>query len=70
MRYREAAKKLRKLGCEELARRSGGSHRAWHNPVTGAVSPLPDWGHKDLKIGTLRQVVRDLGLDWEEFKKV
>ena len=31
MRYREAARKLTRLGCYEVPRR-GGSHRKWHNP--------------------------------------
>jgi len=69
MRYREAARKLRALGCEELPRRHGTSHRKWYNPATDRIAPLPDWGSKDLKIGTLRHVVRQLGLDWEEFKR-
>ncbi len=69
MKYREVAEKLRKLGCEEIPRRSRGSHRKWHNPATGAIRPLPDWGAKDLKMGTLRQVIRGLGLDWDEFLK-
>jgi predicted RNA binding protein YcfA (HicA-like mRNA interferase family) len=30
--------------------------------------PIPDGGNKDLKIGTLRQIIRQLGLDWENFK--
>jgi mRNA interferase HicA len=69
MRYREAARKLRALGCEELARRGAGSHRKWHNPATGALASLPDWGSKDLKLGTLRAVVLQLGLDWDAFQK-
>ena len=68
MKYREIAKKLRALGCEELPRRGSGSHRKWHNPVTGKIAPIPDWGSKDLKMGTLRHIVRQLGLDWEGFK--
>ncbi len=28
---------------------------------------LPDWGAKDLKSGTVRAVVRQLGLDWAAF---
>lgn len=32
-------------------------------------SPVPDWGSKDLKSGTIRAAVRQLGLDCEEFKK-
>jgi mRNA interferase HicA len=68
MKYREAAKKLKRLGCEELARRSGGSHRKWHNPRTGRATIIPDWGAKDLKMGTVRAAVKQLGIDWDEFE--
>ena len=67
MRYREAARKLKKLGCREVPRRGRGSHRVWHNPDADRIAPLPDWGSKDLKKGTLRAVIKQLGLDWEEF---
>lgn len=70
MKYREVARKLGALGCEELARAGGGSHRKWINPATGKGTVVPDWGKTDLKIGTLRGVVRQLGLDWEEFRNI
>ena len=67
MTYREVTRKLRALGCTELPRRSGGSHRKWHNPTTGGATVLPDWGSKDLKQGTVRAAVRDLDVGWEQF---
>lgn len=67
MRYREAARKLVRLGCYEVQRRSGGSHRRWFNPETRGNATLPDWGGRDLKIGTLRAAIRQLGIDWAEF---
>ncbi len=69
MRYRDAARKLVELGCREIPRRSGGSHRRWFNPETQTDAVLPDWGSRDLKIGTLRSAIRQLGLDWTEFQK-
>lgn len=69
MTYREAVRKLRRLGCEELPRRSGGSHRKWSNPATGQATIVPDWGAKDLKQGTLRAAVRQLGIDWRAFEE-
>jgi predicted RNA binding protein YcfA (HicA-like mRNA interferase family) len=69
MKYREASKKLKAFGCEELPRRGSGSHRVWHNTKNGKIASLPDWGAKDLKLGTLRAVIRQLGLDWQEFLK-
>jgi predicted RNA binding protein YcfA (HicA-like mRNA interferase family) len=70
MRYQEIATKLRKLGCVEIPRRGGGSHRKWQNPASQKISPVPDWGSKDLKLGTVRAIIRQLDLDWEEFKRI
>lgn len=69
MTYREVARKLRRLGCHEIPRRSGGSHRKWINPATGRATTVPDWGAKGLKLGTLRGAVRQLGLDWQAFEE-
>ena len=68
MRYREAARKLRRLGCQEVPRKTRGSHRTWFNlDDTRQKASLPDHGSRDLRIGTLRTAIRDLGLDWREF---
>jgi predicted RNA binding protein YcfA (HicA-like mRNA interferase family) len=69
MKYREVARKLTALGCQEIARKGSGSHRKWGNPANGRQTIVPDWGGRDLKIGTVRGVVRQLGLDWSEFEK-
>ena len=69
MKYREVEKKLRKLGCLEINVGGKGSHRKWINPLKNSGAPVPDWGSKDLKTGTVRAAVKQLGLDWEEFKK-
>ncbi|HSX81970.1 MAG TPA: type II toxin-antitoxin system HicA family toxin [Candidatus Saccharimonadia bacterium] len=69
MIYREVATKLHRLGCDEEPRRGGGSHRKWRNPTTGQRTSLPDWGPKDLKIGTLHAAVRKLGLTWHAFEE-
>jgi predicted RNA binding protein YcfA (HicA-like mRNA interferase family) len=69
MIYREAARKLAALGCHEIPRRGGGAHRKWKNPATNRSTVLPDHGSKDLKIGTLRAAVRQLGLDWAAFQQ-
>ena len=69
MRYRDAARKLAELGCYEIPRRGGGSHRRWFNPEAQKDAVLPDWGGRDLKIGTLRSAIRQLGLGCEEFQE-
>jgi predicted RNA binding protein YcfA (HicA-like mRNA interferase family) len=68
MKYREVARKLTALGCHELQRQGGGSHRKWHNPSANQATVVPDWGSRDLKLGTVRAAVRQLGLDWQEFQ--
>lgn len=70
MKYKEVVKKLKQIGCEEIPRKGGGSHRKWYNPQNKVVVPIPDWGNKDLKLGTLRQIIRQLDLDWEVFKNL
>jgi len=69
MTYLDVARKLRRLGCQEVPRRSGGSHRKWMNPATGRATTVPDWGAKDLKLGTIRGIVRQLGLGWQAFEE-
>jgi predicted RNA binding protein YcfA (HicA-like mRNA interferase family) len=69
MIYREAARKLAALGCREIPRRGGGAHRKWSNPATNRSTVLPDHGGKDLKLGTVRAAVRQLGLDWALFQQ-
>ncbi len=69
MKYQDVATKLRKLGCQEIPRRGSGSHRKWHNPAVNRFTTIPDWGNKDLKTGTLRHIIRQLDLDWEDFKR-
>jgi predicted RNA binding protein YcfA (HicA-like mRNA interferase family) len=68
MTYREVARKLKKLQCAELPRKGGGSHRKWFNPGPQLATVIPDWGSRDLKLGTIRAAVRQLGLDWQAFQ--
>jgi predicted RNA binding protein YcfA (HicA-like mRNA interferase family) len=68
--YREAIRRLKALGCVEVLRRGGGSHRKWRNLTNGRTTVLPDRQGKDIKPGTLRAAVGQLGLDWTEFEQV
>ncbi len=54
MKYRDVAQKLMRLGCQELPRRSSGSHRKWFNPATDKATVVPEWGAKELKLGCMR----------------
>lgn len=66
MRYQQLARRLRDLGCDEM-RTGKGSHRIWHNPLIGQVTSIPDWGARDLTLGTVRAVIRELGITRREF---
>ena len=70
MTYREVARKLTVLvlGCHEVPRKGGGSHRKWANPAANRSTVVADWGGHDLKMGTVRAVVRQLGLNWADFE--
>ena len=69
MTYQELSRKLRGFGCHERKRRTRGSHRKWFNPNTNKSTSIPDRGRRDLPIGTVRAIVRQLGLNWEEFNR-
>jgi len=68
MTYREVTRKLAALGCQELPRRGSGSHRKWFNPRTQRITVVPDWSGRDLKFGTIRAAVKQLGLEWTDFQ--
>jgi predicted RNA binding protein YcfA (HicA-like mRNA interferase family) len=69
MRYRELAKRLRGLGCQEL-RWGKGSHVIWLNPENGKIASVPDWGAKDLAMGTVRAIIRELDIDRKAFGSI
>ena len=70
MKYRELAKRLKALGCQEIKRRGKGSHRKWINPASGKGTVIPDWGGRDLKEGTLRAILKQLEIDPAEWEKM
>ncbi len=68
MTYRDVARRLAALGCQEMRRRGGGSHRKWFNPATERATVIPNWSGRDLKLGTVRAAIRQLGIDRQEFQ--
>jgi predicted RNA binding protein YcfA (HicA-like mRNA interferase family) len=70
MNYKELTRKLRALGCNEIPRRGGGSHRKWINPAFERGTVIPDWGNRDLKQGTIRAILKQLGIDSDAFEKI
>jgi predicted RNA binding protein YcfA (HicA-like mRNA interferase family) len=66
-KYREVARKLRTLGFA-FDRPGPGSHEVWRHRETGRKVTLPHHA-RDLAEGTLRAVLREAGIDVEEFLK-
>lgn len=66
MKYRDLAMRLRELGCEHV-RDGAGSHKVWWNPSQDRYTTIPDWGAKDLRTGTVRSIIRDLGIQRSDF---
>ena len=64
--YKELAERLRGLNCQEF-RDAKGSHVVWYNPATDQKIGVPVWGNKDLKLGTIRGIIRSLGISRKEF---
>ncbi|MBZ5672536.1 MAG: type II toxin-antitoxin system HicA family toxin [Acidobacteriia bacterium] len=66
-KYREVARKLRILGFA-FDRPGPRSHEVWRHQETGRKVTLPHHA-RDLAAGTLRAVLREAGIDVEEFLK-
>jgi predicted RNA binding protein YcfA (HicA-like mRNA interferase family) len=67
MHYSELRRKLKKLGCE-LLRQAGGSHEIWWRPGTDFRTVIPNHLSKEIPPGTLRAILKDLGLKREDLQ--
>ncbi len=68
MTYRELVKKLRTCGCE-FVRPAAGSHEIWWNPASQQFTTVPRHANRDLATGTLRAILRDLGVPKRDFDR-
>ncbi|HEY4691604.1 MAG TPA: type II toxin-antitoxin system HicA family toxin [Anaerolineae bacterium] len=69
MKYGELARKLRRLGCYPT-RFGAGSHEIWRNPETHRQAPIPYHRTKDIGPGLLSRILRELGIEREDFNQV
>lgn len=65
--YREVIKKARKAGFA-FRRNTGGTHEIWWNEKERKTCVIPH--HKEIKPGTIKSVIRQMGLTNEEFNKL
>ena len=65
--YKEVIKKARKAGFI-LRRKTAGTHEIWWNEETKKTCVIPH--HKEIKPGTLKNIINQMGVSEAEFKKL
>jgi predicted RNA binding protein YcfA (HicA-like mRNA interferase family) len=60
-------KKLKAFGFE-FFRNAAGSHEIWHNPANGHFTTIPNHP-TDMPEGTLRAILKQAGIEPEDFLK-
>jgi predicted RNA binding protein YcfA (HicA-like mRNA interferase family) len=66
-KYREIIKNLKKFGFQ-FYRQAAGSHEIWYNPSTKRYTTIPNHSG-DMPEGTLRAILRQAGIEFNEFLK-
>lgn len=67
LKYREIIKKARKAGFV-FRRNTGGTHEIWWNEKKKRTCVIPH--HHEVKTGTLKNIIKQMGLTEEEFRKL
>ncbi len=65
--YRDVIKKARKAGFI-FRRATGGTHEIWWNDVKKKTCVIPH--HKEIKTGTLKSIISQMGFTEKEFKNL
>jgi len=64
-KYREIIKRLKQLGFV-FDRQAAGSHEIWFNPTSNRYTTIPNHPG-DMPEGTLRAILKQSGIEAEEF---
>lgn len=67
LKYREVIKKARKAGFI-LRRKTSGSHEIWWNEKKNKTCVIPH--HHEIRRGTLKSIVNQMGITEKEFDKL
>jgi predicted RNA binding protein YcfA (HicA-like mRNA interferase family) len=67
--YTEIIRRLRKLGFR-FYRQGKGSHELWVRDADGTVVPVPHHKGKKIRKGTVRAIIREVGVSVEDFMKM
>ena len=68
LKSRQVIEKLRALGCDGPF--AGGRHNRMVHRETGKIIPIPMHGSKDVSVGLIRAVIRDVGITPDEWLKL
>jgi len=66
LRYQEVVKRLEYFGFR-FYRQGKGSHELWVRDTDGVVVPVPYHKGKTILKGTLRAIIREVGVSVDEF---
>lgn len=66
-KYREMVKKARKAGFA-FRRNTGGTHEVWWNEAKKRTCVIPH--HHEIKAGTVKSIIKQMGLAQKEFEKL
>ena len=67
-RYREITKRLKKLGFQ-FDRQAAGSHEIWYNAEKNLYTTIPNHSG-DMPEGTLRAILKQAGIEPDDFLKL
>jgi len=65
--YQKVIKKARKAGFI-LRRKTAGTHEIWWNETTRRTCVIPH--HKEVKAGTLKSIIKQMGISETEFQNL
>ncbi|MBN2547625.1 MAG: type II toxin-antitoxin system HicA family toxin [Anaerolineales bacterium] len=66
LNYRQITRRLGKLGFR-FYRQGKGSHELWVRDSDGYVIPVPHYRGKNIRKGTIRAIIREIGISVTEF---
>lgn len=65
----EITQRLRKLGFR-FYRQGKGSHELWVRDADGQAIPVPRYKGKNIRKGTVRTIIKEIGVTVEEFMEM
>ena len=69
LKYKVIIKKLKKIGFR-FYRGGKGSHELWVRDKDGKVIPVPYHKGKDIKKGTLKAIMNEIGISFQKFMEL